>query len=242
MVEFFDLEMAVEFGSFDGNFAYLNRETGEIYYQGDSVDEQLPLDIDSDKYLEIPSKHSFDSGKALVIAFVSEQLPDDLYAVYNFFRAKGAYAKYKKLLERRGCLETWYQYEQQALTQAIADWCTDNNISHDKTTSPKHSLIANTPKPPYYAVIFTSQRTEHDNGYGKTADRMVELAAGQAGFLGIESARQEVGITVSYWADIASIKRWKANVEHQQAQQDGHKKWYSEFKVRISKVERDYGI
>ena len=104
------------------------------------------------------------------------------------------------------------------------------------------SLIANTPKPPYYAVIFTSHRKEGDNGYGEMADRMVELASKQPGFLGIESARADVGITVSYWSDLESIKRWKANVEHQEAQRLGHEKWYASFKTRISKVERDYGI
>ena len=104
------------------------------------------------------------------------------------------------------------------------------------------STIANTPKPPYYAVIFTSQRTDTDNGYGETANRMVELAAQQPGYLGIESAREGLGITVSYWSDLESIKNWKANIEHQQAQKSGKEQWYSAFKVRISKVERDYGI
>ena len=104
------------------------------------------------------------------------------------------------------------------------------------------STIANTPKPPYYAVIFTSQRTDTDNGYGETANRMVELAAQQPGYLGIESARESLGITVSYWSDLESIKNWKANIEHQQAQKTGKEQWYSAFKVRISKVERDYGI
>ena len=102
--------------------------------------------------------------------------------------------------------------------------------------------IANTPKPPYYAVIFTSHRTEGDNGYGQMASRMIELASEQPGFLGVESARDDIGITVSYWSDIESIKQWKENAEHQEAQKMGHEKWYSTFKVRISKVERDYGI
>ena len=103
-------------------------------------------------------------------------------------------------------------------------------------------MISNTPKPPYYAVIFTSLRTEGDNGYSKMADRMVELAEQQKGFLGIESAREEVGITVSYWKDLESIKLWKSNAEHINAQEKGHNIWYSNFKVRISKVENDYGI
>lgn len=104
------------------------------------------------------------------------------------------------------------------------------------------SFIANTPKPPYYAVIFTSHRTEGDNGYGRMADRMVELASKQPGFLGVESAREDVGITVSYWSDLESIQNWKANIEHLEAQRLGHEKWYASFKTRISKVERDYGI
>ncbi len=104
------------------------------------------------------------------------------------------------------------------------------------------SLIANTPKPPYYAVIFTSHRTEGDNCYDEMAERMVALASKQPGFLGVESAREEVGITVSYWSDLESIKNWKANIEHKEAQKLGHEKWYSSFKTRISKVERDYGI
>ncbi|TYL47337.1 antibiotic biosynthesis monooxygenase family protein [Marinomonas sp. IMCC 4694] len=104
------------------------------------------------------------------------------------------------------------------------------------------SVIANTPKPPYYAVIFTSTRSEADNGYGEMANRMVALAEQQSGFLGIESAREDIGITVSYWADLESIKRWKANAEHVEAQKNGRQSWYSAFKVRVSKVERDYGL
>ncbi|MBV1787623.1 antibiotic biosynthesis monooxygenase [Marinobacterium sp. D7] len=104
------------------------------------------------------------------------------------------------------------------------------------------SLIAQTPEPPYYAVVFTSVRTEGDNGYGEMAARMVELASQQPGFLGVESAREEVGITVSYWSDLESIRNWKANLEHQLAQKLGREQWYSAFKTRIAKVERDYGV
>jgi len=104
------------------------------------------------------------------------------------------------------------------------------------------NLIAKTPTPPYYAVIFTSHRTEGDDGYAEMAAKMVELAAKQRGFLGVESARENVGITVSYWSDLESIKLWKADIEHLEAQRLGKKKWYSSFKTRIAKVERDYGI
>jgi heme-degrading monooxygenase HmoA len=102
------------------------------------------------------------------------------------------------------------------------------------------SLIANTPEPPYFAVIFSSLNTEVGEGYAETAARMVELAAQQPGFLGVESAREELGITVSYWSDLESIKAWKRNAEHLLAQKMGREKWYSSYKTRIARVERDY--
>ena len=103
------------------------------------------------------------------------------------------------------------------------------------------SLIAETPAPPYYAVIFSSLRNADIEGYAETATRMVELAAEQPGFLGVESVREDLGITVSYWSDLQSIKQWKAHAEHRLAQQMGMEKWYSSYKTRIALVERDYG-
>jgi heme-degrading monooxygenase HmoA len=103
-------------------------------------------------------------------------------------------------------------------------------------------LIATTPPPPYYAVIFTSLKSSGDDGYGEMADRMVELVGQQEGFLGFESAREEVGITVSYWRDMDSIQRWKANLEHQDAQQLGKTKWYQAYTIRIARVEREYSL
>ena len=103
------------------------------------------------------------------------------------------------------------------------------------------SLIAETPAPPYYAVIFSSLRNADIEGYAETAARMVELAAEQPGFLGVESVREDLGITVSYWSDLLSIKQWKAQAEHRLAQQMGMDKWYSSYKTRIALVERDYG-
>lgn len=102
--------------------------------------------------------------------------------------------------------------------------------------------IANTPEPPYYAVIFTSHRTEGDEGYADMASRMLVLAQQQPGFLGMESARQGVGITVSYWASLEAIAQWKQHAEHRQAQTQGHQRWYAGFRVRIAKVEREYGV
>lgn len=103
------------------------------------------------------------------------------------------------------------------------------------------TFIADTPKPPYYAVIFSNEMTNETDGYAEMAQRMLTLASQQDGFLGVESARENIGITVSYWSDLESIKRWKAGAEHQVAQQLGHSKWYAHFKTRIAKVEKDYG-
>lgn len=102
------------------------------------------------------------------------------------------------------------------------------------------SGIAKTPQPPYYAVIFASQRTEGDKGYGKMAEKMVELASEQKGFLGVESARDnELGITVSYWESLDAIKNWKENSAHKVAQERGKKEWYKNFALRVCKVERE---
>jgi heme-degrading monooxygenase HmoA len=101
-------------------------------------------------------------------------------------------------------------------------------------------MIAKTPSPPYFAVIFTSIRTEIETGYADTAELMVRLANQQDGFLGVESARNDVGITVSYWRDLESIRKWKLNTEHLLAQDKGKAQWYKHYKIRICLVERDY--
>lgn len=98
-------------------------------------------------------------------------------------------------------------------------------------------MIAKTPEPPYYAVIFTSTHTNADKGYSEMAERMFELAALQPGYLGVESAN---GITVSYWESLEAIKKWKENNEHSSARKKGREDWYAAFMVRIAKVERDY--
>lgn len=100
-----------------------------------------------------------------------------------------------------------------------------------------------TPQPPYYAVVFTSVRTgEDDDGYAAMADRMVELAAQQPGFLGVESVREGApGITVSYWRDLASIRQWRRQAEHREAQRLGRDRWYERYRIRVCRVEREYG-
>ncbi len=102
-------------------------------------------------------------------------------------------------------------------------------------------MIAQTPDPPYYAVIFSSIKSpEEQDEYAEMAERMVELATLQPGFLGVESARNELGITVSYWKNLDAIRQWKQHTEHLLAQQKGRESWYANYKTRICKVERDY--
>lgn len=95
-------------------------------------------------------------------------------------------------------------------------------------------------QPPYFAVIFTSIRTEGDNGYAEMADRMDELSRAQPGYLGLDSARSEAGITVSYWRDMESIRSWQRQVEHLQAQARGRAIWYSGYTVRVCRVDYEY--
>ena len=101
-------------------------------------------------------------------------------------------------------------------------------------------MIAKTPEPPYYAVIFTSIRTPGDKGYNKMSEAMIEAVQQQPGFLGFETARNDIGITVSYWKDIDSILKWRNHQEHKLAREGGRSAWYTQYKVRICKVERDY--
>ncbi|MBE3569829.1 MAG: antibiotic biosynthesis monooxygenase [Bacillales bacterium] len=103
------------------------------------------------------------------------------------------------------------------------------------------SKISKTPETPYCAVVFTSERTEGDNGYEEMGEKMVRLASQQPGFLGVESVRGEdgLGITVSYWNSLEAIKNWKQNTEHKIAQDKGKKVWYKTFATRVSKLERD---
>jgi heme-degrading monooxygenase HmoA len=107
------------------------------------------------------------------------------------------------------------------------------------------AALATTPQPPYYAVVFTSIRTPTDPaGYAVTADRMVELARQQPGFLGIESARgtDGLGITVSYWLSEEAIRAWHEQAEHRLAQAAGREKWYAAYELRVARVERAYGL
>lgn len=98
------------------------------------------------------------------------------------------------------------------------------------------------PAPPYYAVIFTAQLAEDSAGYAQMAEKMAALAAGQPGYLGVESTRDinGLGITVSYWRDAEALAAWKQNVDHLGAQKLGKSRWYSHYTLRVAKVERAY--
>jgi heme-degrading monooxygenase HmoA len=130
----------------------------------------------------------------------------------------------------------------------IPPMSTRNKLQTTEFSSREEDAIADTPSPPYYAVIFTSIRsdnTDHTDDYAQTAKRMVALAKQQPGYLGSESVREEessVGITVSYWKDLASIRNWKQQAEHLEAQEKGKQQFYHAYKTRIALVERDYEL
>jgi|TARA_B110000116_G_scaffold163648_1_gene141529 heme-degrading monooxygenase HmoA len=97
-------------------------------------------------------------------------------------------------------------------------------------------------EPPYYAVIFSTITGDNLEGYEETAKRMEVLAKLQKGYLGIESARSDIGITVSYWQTLENITHWKNNIEHTEVRNIGREKWYKQYQLRICKVEREYGF
>ena len=131
---FADIEDAFSFVSLGEMFmhsAYLCRETGQIFYtteMGES--DELPEDIyENHQYIEIPHKNELDLGKALVLDFTWTYIPNDLEIVYSIFRRKGAYTKFKQLLEDKGVLEEWHSFEEKRQDKALRDWCKENKIS-----------------------------------------------------------------------------------------------------------------
>ena len=132
-VSFSDLQLAFEFVSSGGmgeNEACLDRQSGKIYWHsefGDN-DEELPDDIDDEKYIAIPDKIDLDLGKSLVLDFAREFLPDDYGEICHIFSRRGAYRRYKDLLVRRGALERWYDFSNKAEEAALREWCAENGI------------------------------------------------------------------------------------------------------------------
>ncbi len=134
---FKDIQDAFDFVSFaqiGENQAYLDRETGKIYCYSEhgGYEEELPEDIDDDKYIEIPHKNELELGKRLVLRFAYTYLPSEAEKIEAMFCAKGAYARFKDLLERVDALDSWYEFEAKAQEDALRAWCKDNEIKfHD---------------------------------------------------------------------------------------------------------------
>jgi Uncharacterised protein family (UPF0158) len=135
-MKYSDVENAYMFVSMsppDEHYAYLNKETGETYYVstlGDS--DELPDDLEeNEKYISIPHKNDFNLGRDLVFDFISENLPDEYEQVRRMFSKKGAYARLKELLEAKGQLEAWYEFENKATEEALRGWCKENDIRLD---------------------------------------------------------------------------------------------------------------
>ena len=132
-IKFNDIVDAFDFVSFGRMFehqAFLNKETGRIYWHSEVGDneEELPEDIDDGKYIGIPHKNELDLGKHLVLDFTCEYLPNDIDKVENIFRRKGAYSKFKALLENRKIIDKWYEFESNAQEKALKAWCEENGI------------------------------------------------------------------------------------------------------------------
>ncbi len=132
-MKFEDIVDAFDFVSFGQMFehqAFLNKNTGKIYWHSEIGDneEELPEDIDSDKYIEIPHKKELNLGKFLVFDFAYEYLPNDADEIENIFRRKGAYSKFKALLERKKLIDKWYEFESKAQEKALKAWCEESGI------------------------------------------------------------------------------------------------------------------
>jgi hypothetical protein len=132
-VKFSDLELAFEYVSFEGiteHLAYVRKDTGEILYGADDMnEEEVPDDIDDEeKYLAIPSKRDLGLGRSLVFDFVEQFLPDDLDQVHRYFSRRGAYGNFKDLLAQRHAIEQWHKFENEAAQRALREWCSENSI------------------------------------------------------------------------------------------------------------------
>ena len=135
-VKFSDLEMAFIFVSMDPvgmHNAYVDRETGRIFYSSEMGDsDELPEDIfENEQYLEIPHKNDLDLGKVLALDFIADRLPDELDKLEASFRRKGAYARFKYLLENQGLLDEWYAFEEKRQTEALKKWCREIELAID---------------------------------------------------------------------------------------------------------------
>lgn len=128
-----DLAMAVDFTSDNmmDSEAYLNKETGEFHYDSDAIDEELPDDIDDDnKYVIVPSKHELDLGQSVVFDFTRQEMPKELDNVYQIFRSRGAYSRFKSLLNKLNMTDKWYAFEEKATYSVLIAWCEEQAIDY----------------------------------------------------------------------------------------------------------------
>lgn len=132
MVKLDDLEMALNFnssGPFSDNEAYLDTESGQVIYVSDIIDEEPPADIyENEKYKLLPTKQDLDLGKSLALRFTQEVVGDLFDEVHSIFSSRGAYSRFKSLLESKGLLEQWYSYEQEQTIESLKAWCGENEV------------------------------------------------------------------------------------------------------------------
>ena|SRR5437899_6877858 len=134
-VKYEDLSAAFDFVSFAAPMehqAYISVDTGTIYWISDAnpLDEELPDDLEtSDRYIAVPHKSDLDLGSDLALRFTADLLPGLYSRVSQFFRSRGAYARFKELLASEGCLDKWYAFEAESTERALRDWCTENDIN-----------------------------------------------------------------------------------------------------------------
>ena len=132
MISLDDLQMALEFvssGEMSGSSAYIDRESGDIYFVSDFSDAEYPDDIDeNDRYLPVPHKRELGLGKSLALRFAEQHISDDVANVHHIFSSKGAFSKFKDLLEAKNILSTWYDFEQDETRKALINWCHDVDI------------------------------------------------------------------------------------------------------------------
>ena len=123
---------AAEAAGVDGE-AYVSRETGAIHSAGEGVDEELPANIDDDsRFVPVPCKRDFDLGHRLALRFVKQCMPDSYELVRDYFRSRGAYSRFKGLLDRAGKLDAWHRYEEEAVEQALREWCEEQGLAVDR--------------------------------------------------------------------------------------------------------------
>jgi len=125
----FEWVSASEAAAVDCN-AYVSKVTGKVHWSGEGVEEELPEDIeDGSAYVAVPHKTEFDLGRSLALRFVEERLPRSYETVHQYFGKRGAYSRFKALLESVGQLEAWHQYEQSAIEEALRQWSEENGLT-----------------------------------------------------------------------------------------------------------------